>query len=212
MPEFDVVVVGYSEHLENCLESIYSNTHSSRTTVIENRPGLLWPKNHCSRVICPGENIGWVKAANAGLALATAPHVVLMNDDTAVETDDWLPKMRSHFTKNTACVGPRSNHRGFQGRLKKPYRRRAWPPCLSFFCVMFSREALQEVGYLDERFDYTVSGGRGGDDDDWLKRAHHAGYRVAFAPEVFVRHIGSASFGKLNAPSNAPLLEKKWRE
>jgi len=39
------------------------------------------------------ENLGWVKAANQGLARATGPFAVLMNNDTVVKTPDWLGRL-----------------------------------------------------------------------------------------------------------------------
>ncbi len=58
---------------------------------------------------------------------------------------------------------------------------------------MVRREALDEVGLLDERFFMY------GEDIDWCKRFHHNGWKVVFLPSARAIHNGGAS------SSNAPV-------
>jgi GT2 family glycosyltransferase/glycosyltransferase involved in cell wall biosynthesis len=81
----------------------------------------------------------------------------------------------------------------------------------TFFCVLLSRQVLEELGLLDETF---FPGGY--EDDDFCLRARQAGYEVNIARDVFIHHWGSASFGQLqyeyfkkNASRNLEYLEKK---
>ncbi len=169
------------------------------------------------------ENAGWVRAANAGLSLATAPYVVLMNDDTEVRTEGWLEKMSAVFAMNPkiAAVGPRTDTNSPQGRLDpndpphlvdvKVTPHKPWPfeAPLSFFCVMFRQEALREIGLLDLRFAECTYG----DDDDWQMRAHQAGWMMAVCPEVLVHHEGSATLGPQKAElqvQGREILQRKW--
>lgn len=87
----------------------------------------------------------------------------------------------------------------------------------TFFCVMMTREVIEQVGLLDETF---FPGGF--EDDDYCIRARQSGHAVHVARDVFLHHWGSASFGKLsfdyfssNAERNRSYLETKhgitWR-
>lgn len=226
-PEFDIVVVAGSEHVELCLESIAENSEipKVRVTVVDNRLGEeIWD---CYRRICPYENVGWDKALNAGLALSTAPYVVMMNDDTEVKTAGWLEILRSafHDHQRLGVLGPLGGN-GAQdpGRFANVYAPTvvvrepelslsgfgigSFP--LSSWCLMVRRECLVEVGYMDERFAH----GYGASDDDWLARAHLAGWQMGIHMKVLVEHVGGGTFGERRGREqgrNEKLLKEKWR-
>jgi GT2 family glycosyltransferase len=63
------------------------------------------------------------------------------------------------------------------------------------------REALEEVGGLDEAFFFY------GEDMDWCRRFHMTGWSVVFCPEAEVIHVGGASSSI--APLNYYLLMQK---
>ena len=234
MLEFDVVFVTSKPRVpRGMLESCGSA--GIRITAMNNSPhsGMFIPVPGI-REINVGENAGWVRAANAGLSLATAPHVVLMNDDVEVCCPDWLEKLREPLVADSkiAAVGPRSNTASTAGRLKEgPWRKcqevnlrydgegrgdydpghhwaiGSWP--LSFFCVMFSQEALKDVGLLDPG----LADWYGGDDDDWQRRAWERGWSFAYQPEVLVKHDGRDSYKGDKAALQAKSIEylrKKW--
>lgn len=168
---------------------------------------LIWIANgENDRVPCystevhPNENIGYTKAINAGIALSTAPYVVLLNSDTEVVTAGWLDKLAATFAGNDrlAAVGPASEapENGICGRMGHnqgfvltpgwPTPGKGWgfDPRLSFWCVMIRREALLDVGYLDDNFSPGC-----GEDDDWLYRATMRGWQYGVETDVLVRHV-----------------------
>ncbi|GGG83373.1 glycosyltransferase family 2 protein [Paenibacillus radicis (ex Gao et al. 2016)] len=151
----------------------------------------------------PG-NTGFPIACNWGLRLARGEYILLLNNDVLV-SKHWLGNMLQHFRRDAAVgiVGPLSNyvsgrqqiemtgndvetaarllneHRGEYEVVKR----------VIGFCMLFSRDLLQRVGLLDERF----SPGHF-EDDDYCYRASLAGYRIVIAKDTFVFHHGSASF------------------
>lgn len=177
---------------------------------------------------CP-ENLGWVKSINLGIALSTAPFVVFMNDDTKVESHDWLDKMSEPLRRRASRVGvcgPRTDKVDqYQGQVDADQGWILVEPCitldgwgigkfpLGFFCVMISRDCLVNVGYLDERFCPCY-----GDDDDWLARAHRAGWRMAIQTDVLVRHLHRGAYRELSEAGmnmewraeNVKKLREKW--
>jgi hypothetical protein len=82
-------------------------------------------------------------------------------------------------------------------------------PLACGFCMYLKRQALNEVGHLDE-----VSLERGyGEETDWCLRASDLGWRHVGAPNLFVAHQGGVSFGlekALRAKHNNALLAKRY--
>jgi GT2 family glycosyltransferase len=121
------------------------------------------------------ENIGFVKATNAGIAVSTAPYVLLLNNDTELP-EGWLPDFLDVFEKypDVGLVGPWARPAAFQWQSNRPRSRMAgtWPDqrtyileptrALGFWCTMIRRKVIEDVGYLSEEW------GLGwGDDDDY---------------------------------------------
>lgn len=81
------------------------------------------------------------------------------------------------------------------------------------FCLLISREAIDRVGLLDERF------GLGNfEDDDYCRRAEAAGFRLVIARDAFVHHFGHRSFAAARVDlaalleRNKRLYDEKWAE
>jgi tetratricopeptide (TPR) repeat protein len=79
------------------------------------------------------------------------------------------------------------------------------------FCMLFRKELLDRVGFLDESF------GTGNfEDDDFCLRAELAGYTNMIAGDVFVHHYGSRSFignqidYRASMSGNRKIFFNKW--
>lgn len=164
------------------------------------------------RIFRPNENIGYPKAINAGIALSTSPYLVFLNCDTEVEPF-WLDRMQDSFTAVTAAVGPLTDNASQpQGRYEAAKEAiRVFPEKIemgwgiampmSFFCVMVSREAINDIGYLDDGFSPGY-----GEDDDWLYRAHLRGWELRINKSVQVKHTPHSTWDeqdRMNAQRNA---------
>lgn len=157
---------------------------------------------------------GFPAAANAGIREATGD-VVLLNSDTEV-TEGWLARLgaavrrrpriasATPFSNNaTICSLPRplaenalpAGHtvESF-GRLVEERSLRSAPeiPTGVGFCLYLSREALDEVGLLDEG----AWGDGYGEEVDWCLRAAARGFEHVLDDATFVWHRGGGSFGK----------------
>lgn len=147
------------------------------------------------------ENLGFVKATNAGLAVSTAPFVVFQNNDTLAERD-WLDKMADVFHREKAAgiVGPtcivglgKQNRELLAKRspetLQRPYTEMSG--MVAFFCAMIKRETIEQVGYLSEEYGLGF-----GDDDDYCARARSQGFRVYIRGDVTITHYHRTTFKK----------------
>ncbi len=172
------------------------------------------------RLIESETQMGYTKAANAGLSSATADWLVLLNSDTIV-TPGWIDGFFEVLDArpDVSFIGPLSNAASWQSvpdvrdsasgwkinvlpegmtidemaALVAELSPRQFPevPLLNGFCTMMRRRAVEELGFLDE-----VNFPQGyGEENDLCLRARTAGHRLALADHVYVYHVKSASFG-----------------
>src|SRR4030095_10427800 len=114
MAPIAVVVVNYNtlQHLRACLATVQSE-RPSEVVVVDNassdgsvemvRSEYPWVTLHANR-----KNLGYGAAANQGVASCTAPYVLLLNDDTLLESGG-LRKLSVYLDRHprAAIVGPR---------------------------------------------------------------------------------------------------------
>ncbi|MBF8776598.1 glycosyltransferase family 2 protein [Pseudomonas fulva] len=176
-------------------------------------------------------NLGFIRTMNRAMALSPNKDVVWLNADTRVH-GAWLDRLRdvAYSDERIASVTPFTNNgelmsfprsqichdmpsANAQAELDELARQVASPPVEietgCGFCLYIKREALDEVGYLDE-----VHLARGyGEETDWCLRARSHGWRHMGAPNVFVAHQGGISFGAekvLRVAMNNATLRKRY--
>ncbi|MBI4320004.1 MAG: glycosyltransferase [Chloroflexi bacterium] len=185
----------------------------------------------CVKIILNSENLGFGKANNQGLAVATGEYVVLLNNDTVVP-NGWLPRLLRHLERDPriGLVGPVTNFSGNETKIDVTYdgmegidafaEQYVTPhegevfdiAMLPMHCVAFRRSVFEQVGYIDERFEVGMF-----EDDDYSRRVRLAGYRVVCAEDAFVHHFGKATFKTLSSTEyqqifdrNRQRFEQKW--
>ena len=133
-----------------------------------------------------GENVGFVKAVNQGLARSSGKYIVILNNDT-LAYPGWLSEMIAvaESEPDIGLVNPASNNFKIS-----PEEARHWngPPYSGLakavgFCLLMKREILEEVGFLDE--DYGVGFY---EDTDLSRRVQRAGYRCVMSRRAYVHH------------------------
>jgi GT2 family glycosyltransferase len=165
------------------------------------------------RLITNQTNKGFVKTVNLAFANSKSNDVVLLNSDTIV-FDGWLEGLvkTSISVENVATVTAMSNAatifslpfteefvcepqlteviaRDFRSIPIFDVRQVEIPTCHGF-CVLITRDALNEVGYFDEK----TFGLGYGEENDFSMRAINLGFKNLLAPSVVVHHYGSKSF------------------
>jgi len=183
--------------------------------VRDNFPGV--------QLLANGENVGFARANNRGLARAQASYTVLLNPDTEPQPrslTEMVGFMEAHPRAGAASprlVRPNGSTQpyAFGGDPSPGYLvRRAFALArktylhdwgtrepqqvdwVSGACLMARREAVQQVGGLDENmFMYF-------EDNDWCRRMRLAGWQVWYNPSAEVIHIGGASLNQ-NAGARA---------
>ncbi|HXK18690.1 MAG TPA: glycosyltransferase, partial [Polyangiaceae bacterium] len=159
------------------------------------------------------ENLGFTRSVNRGLRHAAGRDVVLLNSDTVV-APRWLEGLAivAHGSRSIATATALSDSAGAFSTPQVPVSEtmglmpvhdaarlsaRAateeahFVPTGNGFCMYMRREAIEDVGLLDE-----VNFPRGyGEENDWCMRASERGWRHAIALRSYVHHVNAVSFG-----------------
>lgn len=234
-----VVILSYQDlkTTQNCIASIRKNENLStlELIVVDNAStdgSAEWiAQDETIKGILNEENMGFPIACNQGIALANKSNdILLLNNDTLVPQNAffWL-RMGLYESSDTGAVGSVSNHvanyqtieemsvsdtkyeqigKKYNIDQKNPYELKSW---LIAFCALYKRSALEQVGYLDERF----SPGNF-EDNDLGTRLNQAGYVQRLCLNSFVFHYGSKSFSKRKEQflhlfeQNEKKYEAKW--
>ena len=172
------------------------------------------------------ENLGFVATVNRGMQMSEDNDVLLLNSDTEVAAG-WLDRIfqAAYAATNIATVTPFSNNAticsypefckdnrlpdGFTVDSLDQVCAEANPdviidiPTAVGFCMFIRREALAKVGL----FDVARFGAGYGEENDFCCRAAKLGFRNVLAPNVFVWHKGSVSFGDSHNDRKTKCLE-----
>ncbi len=219
-----VVTWNAAAHIDRCLDSVqgYSTVvvDNGSTDGTVDHVRRAYPDVR----VLEQENRGMGGGNNTGLGATTEPYAFLLNSDAWV-LEDGIDRLAAvaDAHPDAAVVGPRllnpdgSLQRSVRGdptlwRLATEYLflRKLAPRTLAFnafygggfahdelreveslqgAALLVRREALEEVGLFDESF-FMFS-----EETDWLYRFRRAGWKVLFAPEAEVVHLGGASHG-----------------
>ena len=165
------------------------------------------------RLVETGANLGFSKGNNIGIRLSQGRYFCLINSDVILEPD-CLQQLLSFMDSNlkVGLGGPRLLNRDgtYQATTRleptlytnfsraigtntsasdSAYReeKTADVEVLAGSFWIARREAVEEVGLLDESFFFY------GEDMDWCHRFREGGWRVAFFPKPVAYHFGGAS-------------------
>jgi GT2 family glycosyltransferase len=208
--------------LKPCLESIISNTNLSDSEIIIISNGCKdgtpeYIKSLNLKLLEYSEPLGYTKAVNEGLKIATGEFIILLNNDIKILVNNWIEILSNPFKdKSIGITGPLKFGWNIGGIRYS---------AIAFWCCMFRRELLNKIGLLDEQFNPGM-----GEDGDFCIRTTNAGYKLFQVPvdeehefnkgtfdrSFPIYHEGNGTFGKDNSLKesiivrNNRLLEKKW--
>jgi GT2 family glycosyltransferase len=125
------------------------------------------------KVVWHDEPLGYSKATNVGIQVATTDYIVLLNNDTILlqQTKDvWLNKLVTPFDKNVNC--------GISCVIKH-HSEPAGKDFAIFFCVMVHRKVFNKIGLLNEEY-----GVGGGEDTEFCIEAERVGFEVCLCMDI----------------------------
>jgi len=178
------IIIPTHNHLEDCLKPCLESL--IKYTVLDNAEVII-VANGCTddtkeyveslgkpfKLLWFDEPLGYTKATNEGIKVSSGKYVVLLNDDTLFLDQDknsWIKMLLEPFEQNKK-IGITGPLQKWDDDLKKSF--------IVFFCAMISREVIDKVGLLDERF----SPG-GAEDIDYCMRAMGEKYQIMQVPST----------------------------
>lgn len=168
------------QSLRDCIQSIQDYTDLSGVEVIIVANGCpVSTLTYLSRLPYPfryiwnNQELGFPKAVNIGIQASLGEYIVLLNDDCKLlpqEKNTWIQQLKAPFQDDgrVGVVGPHA--------LKDPITEYLFLP---YYCVMFQRSMLEQVGLLDEGF-----GPGGCEDIDHCIRIQEAEYTIFALPKI----------------------------
>jgi GT2 family glycosyltransferase len=225
-------------HLERCLRSIFARSTYPSFEVILVDNGTTDPEArrlfelHPVGVVPFDEPFNFSRVNNLGVANASGEFVVFLNNDTEVETPEWLEVLVSLAERDDAgAVGPllvypngTVQHAGVVLGLRgtADHIMRGLPAtadghagslscarevsAVTAACMALRRETFLEAGGFDEHF------GTHYQDVDLCLRLGRSGRRNVFTPRAVVRHAESATRGADYDQLDRALLLDRWGE
>lgn len=194
------------------------STDGSSDMVKKNYPGV--------KLMAHDQNLGFARANNIGIKQSKGCYLCLLNSDTQV-LDDCFDRMINYLENHPAIgiLGPKILSPDLQVQRSCmafptlwnslcralaldslfPGSKRFGGYLMTYFahdsirqvdiingcCWLVRRAALTRVGLLDEQFFMY------GEDMDWCRRFHQAGWQVVFYPHAQIIHYGGASSAQL---------------
>jgi len=226
---FDVAVIvvtwNAKDVVRRCLASLAGATAGLECQLIvvdnassDGTPEMVEREFPVATLIRNRENAGFARANNAGLRLARARYVCLINSDVIVPPD-CLPSMAAYMDANplVGLLGPRMLDAGGApgpSCMRRPSLRIAlvnalglarWFPGSRLHLDNFHSRAVQPVDVLNgwfwmaraEAVDQVGPLGEEffmyGEDIDWCDRFWAAGWPVVYFPQASAVHLGGAS-------------------
>ena len=172
-PKYSVVIPTYNnceKYLKPCIDSIIKYTEMTSIELVISANGctdntdayLLYLQTaipNC-KVVWNDYPLGFAKAANEGIKVASAKKIVLLNNDTVLleqTKNRWLERLHTHnITSVLTQYSPITNQKFGV-----------------FFCTMIDKKVFDVIGLLDESFDIG-----GCEDIDFCYRADKAGFSL----------------------------------
>jgi GT2 family glycosyltransferase len=176
------------------------------------------------RIIYNQHNRGFSGGNNDGIAHARGDYVIVLNNDVIV-TSHWADDLIDAFRRipGLGISAPRSNTivgdqqlpeagykteeemQAFVTKRRREFLHKGYLTDRAVgFCWCISREVLDVVGALDER--YALGNF---EDDDYCMRVRAAGYWIYVCDDVFIHHFGSRSF-VANKVDYRSTMDENW--
>ena len=178
---YSIVIPTYNhceKYLKPCVESIIKYTDMTDTELIISANGckdntkayLDYLKTAVPNLIVVWNDaaLGYAKATNEGIKVATANRIVLLNNDTVLLGQDrnkWLEILEAPFLQDPkmGISGPIVQHSPDANHIF----------CV-FFCVMIDRRVFNTIGLLNEEYGVGT-----GEDVEFCIEAMRAGFNMA---------------------------------
>lgn len=211
--KYSIIVPTYNlcNYLQRCIDSVFGTTDMFDKEVIVISNGCAdgtkeYLDSRPVKSLFFDKPLGYPKAINEGLKIATGEYIILLNNDVELMDDRWINLLLKPFIEHGNCgiTGP--------GKWMEMVGGKEWSIC-AFWCAMFKKELVDQIGILDEIFSPGC-----GEDVDFCIRAALAGKISIGTPDDFqtgyytnfpIIHAGGATFSQKHEETQARIEVSK---
>ena len=223
MPDISIVIVTWNgrDHLDACLDAVASQRDADAETILvdnastDGSDAFVRERYPWVRVVRLDRNRGFAGGNNAGAREARGQYLAFLNNDTVAEPG-WLSALRrgideeQRFSLATSRIvymhdpaivdsaGDGMTRAGgafkrlHGGRASDASETREVFGACGAACLV-SKTLFDRLGGFDERFFASH------EDVDLSYRARLLGYRCRYVADAVVRHVGSATLGRVSS-------------
>lgn len=219
MAKVSVVIPNYNgeKYLRDCIESLRTQSYKDFETIIIDNASqdstYPWIEEEYPEIFFKrlDQNYGFSKAVNEGIKRSKGEYVLLLNNDTVVESD-FVGELVKAIEKDERIFGVSSKMIAYQnhdimddagdeytilgwtlkrgdGKSVNDYTKACHVFSACAGAALYRKKVFEEMGYFDEQFFAYM------EDVDVSYRARIYGYHNVYCPEAKVYHIGSATSG-----------------
>jgi GT2 family glycosyltransferase len=184
------------------------------------------------KMLLYNEPFNFAKINNFAVKHTKGEHVVFLNDDTQIISQDWMEKMLEYSVKpNVGAVGSllfylndtiqhagvligvggvtshafeglSRNDPGYKGLVKTVRECSA----VTGACLMMKKNLFEEIGGFDEKFAYSFN------DVDLCLRLREKGYLIIYTPYAQIYHHGTASRSFIEDDKEIKYFVNLWHD
>jgi GT2 family glycosyltransferase len=210
--KISVIIVNWNgkKWLKKCLDSLYSQTYSNLEIIIVDNNSTddsieFIKKNFSSVAILNSEtNLGFSGGNNIGIQKSTGDFILLLNNDTWLESDLITNLMCEYFSSASDIIAPHETEY-INPTFKRLYatvdllghvvtQRNTLPSKARIFylsgaCLLFKKDFYIQTGGLDTDFFMYM------EDVDWFWRMRLLNKKIHQSHDIFFYHSGAGSTG-----------------
>ena len=224
--------------LKTCIESIEtkSSYKNYEIIIVDNGSKKEETKKYLNslkhKVLSYDKSFNFSRINNFAVTNANGEHVIFLNDDTQVISQNWIESMLEHSIKPTVgAVGAllfylndTIQHAGmllgvrgvtshaFEGlpRSDKGYKGLVQTvrecSAVTGACMMIKQNLFKQVGRFDEKYAYSFN------DVDLCLRLREKGYSIIYTPHAQLYHRGTASRPYTEENEEIRYFVKRWHD
>lgn len=231
-----IPTAGNLKLLRSCIESIEKSSYKNYEIIVvdnsrkEEARKYLGGLRH--KTLFYNEEFNFAKINNFAVKYARGEHILFLNDDTQIISQDWMEKILEYSVKPTvgavgallfylndtiqhagvligiggitshAFEGLARNESGYKGLVKTVRECSA----VTGACLMIKKSLFEQVGGFDENYAYSFN------DVDLCLRLREKEYLIIYTPLAQLYHHGTASRPYIENDEEVKYFVKRWHD
>ena len=182
------------DKIHNCLESIDVNfkvivIENSKNAILKNELERKYSNVEC---ILAGENLGYAKGNNLGLAMVKSKFALILNPDAVLESNTLNNFLKTtNEINNFAIIGPAKQDEFSTEDKNKDKEDLFEVNKLKGFAMFLNLEQFDDIGFFDHNFFIYL------EEIDLCKRLRQKNKKIYLDKSIKVQHLGGSSHNNL---------------